>query len=149
MDCFAVKHAPFPRVVDIHSEEQEKLNVWVAFLNLENMYGTHESLTQVFERALQHNEPLKVYQQLITIYIHSDKLEASRRVECQIIVGKRRWWWTLPWLLEGLMQFCSFYKPMWLFVGCRTAAQHDCEEVRSKQGSLDKFRAILFPQQEN
>ena len=56
-------------------EEQENLNVWVAYLNLENMYGTHESLTEVFERAVKHNDPLKIHQQLITIYIHSGKIE--------------------------------------------------------------------------
>ena len=56
-------------------EEQEKMNVWIAYLNLENMYGTHESLMEVFERALKHNEPLSIHQQLIGIYIHSGKLE--------------------------------------------------------------------------
>ena len=58
-------------------EEQEKLNVWVAYLNLENMYGTHEALTEVFERAVKYNDPLKIHQQLITIYIHSGKIEVS------------------------------------------------------------------------
>ena len=42
-------------------EEQEKLNVWVAYLNLENMYGTHEALTEVFERAVKYNDPLKIH----------------------------------------------------------------------------------------
>lgn len=54
-------------------EEQEKLNVWVALLNLENMYGTEESLKKVFERALQFCEPMPVYQQLADIYAKSDK----------------------------------------------------------------------------
>lgn len=54
-------------------EEQEKLNVWVALLNLENMYGTAESLKKVFERALQFCEPMPVYQQLADIYAKSEK----------------------------------------------------------------------------
>lgn len=54
-------------------EEQEKLNVWVALLNLENMYGTEESLKKVFERALQFCEPMPVYQQLADVYAKSDK----------------------------------------------------------------------------
>ncbi|KAK9400900.1 protein RRP5 like [Crotalus adamanteus] len=54
-------------------EEQEKLNVWVALLNLENMYGTEEGLMKVFERAVQYNEPLKVFQQLADIYSASEK----------------------------------------------------------------------------
>ncbi|KAL0203121.1 hypothetical protein M9458_001139, partial [Cirrhinus mrigala] len=56
-------------------EEQEKLNVWVAMLNLENMYGTQESLQKIFERAIQYCEPLPVYQQLADIYANSDKIK--------------------------------------------------------------------------
>ncbi|MGH0132943.1 UNVERIFIED_CONTAM: hypothetical protein FKN15_051161 [Acipenser sinensis] len=58
-------------------EEQEKLNVWVALLNLENMYGTEESLNKVFERAVQHCEPLKVFQSLADIYTKSDKYKQA------------------------------------------------------------------------
>uniref|UniRef100_A0A8C4IHY3 Protein RRP5 homolog n=1 Tax=Dicentrarchus labrax TaxID=13489 RepID=A0A8C4IHY3_DICLA len=58
-------------------EEQEKLNVWVALLNLENMYGTEESLKKVFERALQFCEPMPVYQQLADIYAKSDKTKEA------------------------------------------------------------------------
>ena len=58
-------------------EEQEKLNVWVALLNLENMYGTQETLKKVFERALQFCEPMPVYQQLADIYAKSDKTKVQ------------------------------------------------------------------------
>nr|XP_020644591.1 protein RRP5 homolog isoform X2 [Pogona vitticeps] len=58
-------------------EEQEKLNVWVALLNLENMYGTEEALMKVFERAIQYNEPLKVFQQLADIYSGSEKYKEA------------------------------------------------------------------------
>ncbi|XP_066549502.1 protein RRP5 homolog [Amia ocellicauda] len=54
-------------------EEQEKLNVWVALLNLENLYGTVESLQKVFDRAVQYCEPLPVFQQLADIYAKSNK----------------------------------------------------------------------------
>ncbi|XP_047221873.1 protein RRP5 homolog isoform X1 [Girardinichthys multiradiatus] len=58
-------------------EEQEKLNVWVALLNLENMYGTEESLKKVFERAVQFCEPMPVYQQLADIYGNSNKIKEA------------------------------------------------------------------------
>lgn len=58
-------------------EEQEKLNVWVALLNLENMYGTAETLKNVFDRALQFCEPMPVYQQLADIYAKSDKIKVG------------------------------------------------------------------------
>ncbi|XP_014641189.1 PREDICTED: protein RRP5 homolog isoform X2 [Ceratotherium simum simum] len=58
-------------------EEQEKLNVWVALLNLENMYGSQESLNKVFERAVQYNEPLKVFLHLADIYSKSEKFQEA------------------------------------------------------------------------
>ncbi|KAM8805938.1 protein RRP5 homolog [Eudromia elegans] len=61
-------------------EEQEKLNVWVALLNLENMYGTEETLMKVFERAVQYNEPLKVFQHLCDIYVNSEKYQQAEEL---------------------------------------------------------------------
>lgn len=66
--CFLFHHGTVA-----YREEQEKLNVWVALLNLENMYGTEDSLKKVFERALQFCEPMPVYQQLADIYAKSEK----------------------------------------------------------------------------
>ncbi|KAI9253242.1 hypothetical protein EDC94DRAFT_546543 [Helicostylum pulchrum] len=58
-------------------EEQEKMNVWVALLNLENNFGTEETLEEVFKRALVYCDPLKVYLQLVKIYERSDKLDKA------------------------------------------------------------------------
>ncbi|XP_008062393.1 protein RRP5 homolog, partial [Carlito syrichta] len=58
-------------------EEQEKLNVWVALLNLENMFGSPGSLARVFERAVQHSQPLKVFLQLAAIYSKSEKFQEA------------------------------------------------------------------------
>lgn len=51
--------------------------MWVALLNLENMYGSQESLTKVFERAVQYNEPLKVFLHLADIYTKSEKFKVG------------------------------------------------------------------------
>lgn len=58
-------------------EEQEKMNVWVALMNLENTYGTQESLLKVFERAVAMNEPKAVYMHLIRIYERTEKWDVS------------------------------------------------------------------------
>ena len=58
-------------------EEGEKLNVWVAWMNLENLYGSHEQLMEVFESALQQNEPIEVFTRLVVIYEESNKMEVS------------------------------------------------------------------------
>jgi rRNA biogenesis protein RRP5 len=54
-------------------EEQEKMNVWVALLNLENNFGTEETVEEVFKRALIYCEPIKVYLQLVKIYEGTEK----------------------------------------------------------------------------
>ncbi|KAK4692586.1 rRNA biogenesis protein RRP5, partial [Lecanoromycetidae sp. Uapishka_2] len=52
-------------------EETEKLNVWVALLNLENTYGSEESLEEVFRRACQYNDSQEIHERLISILIQS------------------------------------------------------------------------------
>lgn len=42
-------------------EEQEKLNVWFALLNLEQLYGSAESQKNVLDEALRCNDPYKVH----------------------------------------------------------------------------------------
>lgn len=62
----------------IHIREQdEKLNVWVAMLNLENTYGTDESVDEVFKRACQYCDSLDIHERLISIYIQSGNNEVS------------------------------------------------------------------------
>lgn len=56
-------------------EEAEKLNIWTAYLNLENAYGTDETLEDVFKRACQYNDEQVVHERLTTIYIKTGKHE--------------------------------------------------------------------------
>lgn len=58
-------------------EEAEKLNVWIAYLNLENAYGTDETLEEVFKRACQYNDEQVVHERLTTIYIKTGKQDVS------------------------------------------------------------------------
>lgn len=60
-------------------EEAEKLNVWIAYLNLENAYGTDETLEDIFKRACQYNDEQVVHERLTTIYIKTGKQDVSRR----------------------------------------------------------------------
>lgn len=56
-------------------EETEKLNVWVAYLNLEVAYGSKHTVEDVFKRACQYNDEQEVYERLASIYIQSEKLK--------------------------------------------------------------------------
>lgn len=52
-------------------EEIEKMNMWIGLLNLENTYGSDESLDAVFKRACQYNDSQEIHERLISIYIQS------------------------------------------------------------------------------
>lgn len=55
-----------------HSEA-EKLNVWIALLNLENAYGDDETTETIFRSACQVNDPQKIHERLASIFIQSSK----------------------------------------------------------------------------
>ena len=58
-------------------EEAEKMNVWVALLNLENTYGTDDSLDEVFQRACQYNDAQEIHERMISIHIQSGKNDVN------------------------------------------------------------------------
>lgn len=57
------------------TSEQDKLNIWTAFMNLESNFGSQETLEQVTKRALEVNDRRKVYLNLIDIYKNSSKFD--------------------------------------------------------------------------
>ena len=60
-------------------EEKEKLNVWIALMNLENVYGNDESLESVFKDAARHCEPKTVHLKFASILEESSKNEVSKK----------------------------------------------------------------------
>lgn len=60
-------------------EEQEKLNVWIGLLNLENTYGTEESLEALFKDAARHNDSKTIHLRMADIFEQSEKFEAGSR----------------------------------------------------------------------
>jgi rRNA biogenesis protein RRP5 len=59
-------------------EEQERLNVWIALLNLENVYGTDESLDKTFKEAARANDSKTVHLRLASIFDDSEKSEVRQ-----------------------------------------------------------------------
>ncbi|CAG8597229.1 3364_t:CDS:10 [Acaulospora morrowiae] len=70
-----------------YREEQERLNIWVALMNLENNFGTDESMENVLRRALQTCDPKKIYLLLVGIYEKSGKKELAQQTY-QIMIKK-------------------------------------------------------------
>jgi rRNA biogenesis protein RRP5 len=58
-----------------YREEGEKLNVWVALLNLENAFGTEETADKMFKEAVQFNDPQVVHLKFAGILEQSEKFE--------------------------------------------------------------------------
>lgn len=56
-------------------EEQEKLNIWIALLNLENVYGTDTTIEEVFKDAARHNDSKTIHLRLAAIFDESGKYE--------------------------------------------------------------------------
>nr|CAH7737777.1 unnamed protein product [Callosobruchus chinensis] len=51
----------------------ERLNIWLALLNLENMFGTKESFEKTFEDAVKYNDSLTVYLKAIQMLAETGK----------------------------------------------------------------------------
>ena len=66
-------------------EEREKLNMWVAYLNLENTYGQppDEAVMKLFLRALQHVDQKKLYLALLAV------LENGKKVHPLSLLGNK------------------------------------------------------------
>ncbi|PQE33437.1 rRNA biogenesis rrp5 protein [Rutstroemia sp. NJR-2017a WRK4] len=58
-------------------EDIEKLNIWIALLNLEVAYGSADTVEEVFKRACQYNDAQEVHERLASIYIQSGKNEKA------------------------------------------------------------------------
>lgn len=77
-------------------EQDELLNVWVAYLNVENLYGTEESLAAVFRRAQQRQlKQLPLFERLADIYAASRKpnqlLALCRAMTSKFRTERRTW----------------------------------------------------------
>ncbi|CCG82813.1 U3 snoRNP-associated protein Rrp5 [Taphrina deformans PYCC 5710] len=67
--------------------ESEKLNIWMALLNLENNFGTPATLEATFRKSCEFNDPLDMYSRLVGTLIRSGKLD--RAIETYDIMVKK------------------------------------------------------------
>lgn len=63
-----------------YRDEDEKLNVWLALLNLENTFGTPESTDKTFKDAAQYMDAETIYMKMGDIYDASDKKDKADEV---------------------------------------------------------------------
>ncbi|SPO21291.1 related to RRP5 - processing of pre-ribosomal RNA [Ustilago trichophora] len=63
-----------------YREEQERMNVWIALLNLENTYGSDDTLESTFKEAVQANDGFTMYLKMINILEASEKHEQAEEM---------------------------------------------------------------------
>jgi ribosomal protein S1 len=77
-------------------DEQEKLNMWLALMQLEHKYGSESSLAAVVKRAVQANEPKRVRFLLLGVYNRAGEREnekallqlmCKKHAECRKVWG--------------------------------------------------------------
>ncbi|XP_012263941.2 protein RRP5 homolog [Athalia rosae] len=68
-------------------EEDEKLNVWQAWLNLESRFGTLETLNEVFQEAVRTNDAFKIYVHMLTLHADANRQSALEKT-ITTITGK-------------------------------------------------------------
>ena len=67
--------------------EDERLNIFLAWLNLENSFGTEEAMAAVLKETLQCCDQFKVYSQVAQIYSQSGKFADAERIH-KLLVRK-------------------------------------------------------------
>jgi rRNA biogenesis protein RRP5 len=67
------------------SSEDDKFNIWVAYMNLENNFGTQQTMENVVKRALEVNDRKKIYLQLISVYMSSKKYQYIEDIYRQMV----------------------------------------------------------------
>jgi rRNA biogenesis protein RRP5 len=72
------------------SNNDDRVNMWVAYMNLENIHGTAESLTSVFKRACLHcDDQLSIHERLADILSATKKKEQLVQL-CRSMATKYR-----------------------------------------------------------
>ena len=67
------------KIIDI-AKTKEKLNIWVAYLNLENIYGNKKTFEKIFERAKEVCDKKLLFKHVIQIYMTSKKYDEANNL---------------------------------------------------------------------
>ena len=87
-----------------YRQEEERKNVWIAYLNLECFYGTSYAI--VFERAVAQNDPLEIHLAMATI-LSSDPAKRSEAKKFYQMMTKK-----FKESLKAWLAFASWIMPI-------------------------------------
>lgn len=78
-----------------YREEGERFNVWVAWLNAENAYGTEEGTLQLLNRAITHTDARRMYLAAVDVFERTQKAalaEQCLKAMCRKFSGSKEVW---------------------------------------------------------
>lgn len=61
-------------------EQHEKFNIWIAWINIENMYGTEDTTREVFQKAMAQSSPPRVLRTVLDIFEQTGKIDMAQQV---------------------------------------------------------------------
>lgn len=82
---------------------RDRLNIWIAYMNLENKYGTKETLAEIFRRAQAYHDPKVVHFELINICLRSNNIEMAE--DLYIALTKKYKDSKKVWIRYGMFKF--------------------------------------------
>ncbi|CAH0480696.1 unnamed protein product [Peronospora belbahrii] len=132
-------------------DEMEKLNVWVAYLNLEHDFGDDASFLRVFKSALLVNHPKRVYLHLVDLYAraeeHEDVKQTLTTMQKKFRTSKQAWIRSLQYLV-GEKQFSDAAETLQRSLKSLAAHKHlpvilKYGQLLYEQAELDKARTIF------
>ncbi|KAK1931670.1 rRNA biogenesis protein RRP5 [Phytophthora citrophthora] len=132
-------------------DEKEKLNVWVAYLNLEHDFGDDASFLRVFKSALKVNHPKRVYLHLVDLYAraneHDDVKQTLATMQKKFRTSKKAWIRSLQYLVSE-KQFGEAAETLQRSLKSLDAHKHlpvilKYGQLLYEQSELDKARTIF------
>ncbi|TDH67746.1 hypothetical protein CCR75_005322 [Bremia lactucae] len=132
-------------------EDKDKLNVWVAYLNLEHDFGDDASFLRVFKSALQVNHPKRIYLHLVDLYNraeeHDDVQQTLNTMQKKFRSSKQTWIQSLQYLVRH-NQFAEAAETLQRSLKSLAAHKHlpvilKYGQLLYGQSELDKARTIF------
>ncbi|GAB5033644.1 rrp5 homolog [Nannochloropsis oceanica] len=135
----------------VFREEFEKMNVWVALLNLENRYGTKESVLATLEKAAEQNNPKHVYLHAAEMYERAGKASDAEELFKNILTKRFKYskkMWMQYHLLALKRDPTSATELLRRSLQCLSRHKHTLvishfAQAEFEHGSIDRGRTIF------
>ena len=92
-------------------EEEDKANIWISLMNLENEFGDDDTLESVFKRACQYSDNQKMHEKLVSIFIDSAKHQKADELFQAMMRNKAFSKHTAMWLNYATFLMTSIKEP--------------------------------------